>query len=93
MADIDENDPLFSRANMRDIKVAVLLTPDEYVWSKEEAEKRDLSHSAYIRGLIIRDRREVEMRKLSSNGEAVDIPSPAQLVHRLLVLLEEGKVR
>jgi hypothetical protein len=88
---VDENDPAFSRANMRDIKVAVLLTPDEYTWSRSEADVRGLSQSAYIRSLIIKDRREVEARKLSATGAIGNTPSPAQLLNRLIVLLEEEK--
>lgn len=83
----DTDDPLFSRADNHDIRVQVLLTPDEYTWSKAEAEKHDLSHSAYVRKLIINDRRTVEMSKLSHGERRKNTQDPAQILRSLAKML------
>lgn len=89
--DIDENDPSFSRANRHDYPVPVLLTADEYVWSKNEAKDRDLSHSAYIRSLIIADRRKVEARKLSLSLDDKNTSNKAEILSSLMELLDRAR--
>ena len=73
----------------RDIRVVVLLKADEYTWSKEEAAKRDLSHSGYIRKLIIDDRLRVESCKVSGEESNLTTQEPAQQTAQLLTILAE----
>lgn len=84
---IDTDDPVFSRADNHDIRSTVMLTADEYTWSMAEAKARDLSHSAYIRSLIIADRRTVESSKLSHGERRKNTPDPAQILRNLAKVL------
>ena len=83
--------PVFSRLDNRDLRVQVLLSPDEFTWSKEEAERRDISHSAYFRSLMVKDRSSVEMSKLSHGERRKNTPDPAQLLRNLAQMLSEYK--
>ena len=87
MADIDENDPAFSRLDNRDIRDTVMLSADEHNWSKARAEELDLSHSSYIRSLIIADRRSVEMTRLSHGERRKNTADPAQVLRNLAKML------
>lgn len=87
----DPNDPVFARADAHDIRSTVLLTADEYTWSMAEAKARDLSHSAYIRSLIIADRRAVEAGKLSHGERRKNTPDPAQVLRNLAKMLGDFK--
>ena len=67
--------------------MVVLLHADEYTWSKEQADNEDLSQSAYIRGLIIKDRLAVEESKLSPLDVKQDRLKHAQDDAQLIVNL------
>ncbi len=79
--------------NNRDIRVVVLLDASEYTWSKEEAERQDLSHSAYIRSLITNDHNRVDRHKLSLTRNNINTPSPTQNDAQLIVSLARHIVR
>jgi hypothetical protein len=91
--DGDNIDPdmLFSLKPNRDIRVSTLLTPDEFTWSRDEAEARGISQSAYIRELIRQDRRKVEMARLSAESLGVDTPEHAHLMYKFARFLKENK--
>lgn len=50
-----------------DQRVPVLLTADEYLFARDEAERRGMSISAYFRWLLAADRRHVALGKLSTH--------------------------
>lgn len=52
-------------AAAHDLKTCCFLTADEYLFARDEAEARGLSVSAFIRTLVINERRAVSMKKLS----------------------------
>lgn len=84
-------DALFSLKQNHDIRVSTLLTPDEFTWSRDEADARGLSQSAYIRELIRQDRRKVEMARLSMESLGVDTPEHAHLMYKFARFLKEHK--
>jgi hypothetical protein len=91
--DGDNLDPelLFSLKQNHDIRVSTLLTPDEFTWSRDEAEARGVSQSAYIRDLIRQDRRKVEMARLSAESLGVDTPEHAHLMYKFARFLKENR--
>lgn len=91
--DGDSLDPklLFSLKQNHDIRVSTLLTPDEFTWSRDEAEARGISQSAYIRELIRQDRRKVEMARLSAESLGLDTPEHAHLMYKFARFLKENK--
>ncbi|SOD42403.1 hypothetical protein [Nitrosovibrio sp. Nv4] len=88
---LDEN-TLFSLRENHTVRVSTLLTPDEFTWSRDEAEGRGVSQSAYIRELIRQDRRKVEMSKLSAESLGVDTPESAQILYKLARLIKDQRV-
>lgn len=52
-------------AASHDLKTCCFLTADEYLFARDEAEARGLSVSAFIRTLVIKERRAVSISKLS----------------------------
>lgn len=52
-------------AAQHDLKTCTFLTADEYLFCRDEAEARGLSVSAFIRALVINERRAVSIARLS----------------------------
>ena len=59
-----------------DIKVCAFLTADEYIFARDESEARGISISAFIRMLIIRERRAVSRERLSADEALIDSADP-----------------
>ncbi len=52
-----------------DVIVKAGFTADQFIWLRDEAESLGLSHSAFLRNLVMQARRNQSLSKLSSNGE------------------------
>jgi hypothetical protein len=76
----------FSRSNPHDQRVPVLLTSDEYLFARDEAERRGLSISAYFRQLLSGDRRGVNTTALSPVVPEPVSAEPAQELHNIVTL-------
>jgi len=55
--------------NNHDVIVKAGFTADQFIWLRDEAESLGLSHSAFLRNLVMQARRNQSLSKLSSNGE------------------------
>jgi hypothetical protein len=51
-----------------DIIVKAGFTADQFIWMRDEAENLGLSHSAFLRNLVMNARRNQSLNTLSSNG-------------------------
>lgn len=71
-------DILYSKADPHDQRVPILLTADEYLFCRDEAEKRGISISAYFRQLLNVDRRSVALGELSVDQRFEKSAEPAQ---------------
>ena len=70
-------DITFSRTDPHDQRVPVLLTADEYLFARDESERRGVSISAYFRSLLNVDRRHVALGELSINQRYEESAEPA----------------
>jgi hypothetical protein len=52
-----------------DVVVKAGFTADQFIWLRDEAENLGLSHSAYLRNLVMQARRNQSLSKLSANDE------------------------
>lgn len=52
-----------------DVVVKAGFTADQFIWLRDEAENLGLSHSAYLRTLVMQARRNQSLSKLSANDE------------------------
>lgn len=52
-----------------DVIVKAGFTADQFIWLRDEAESLGLSHSAFLRNLVMQARRNQSLSKLSSNGD------------------------
>lgn len=66
------------RPDRHDIRVVVLLKPDEYTWLKAEAKVTGDTQSSYMRRMLIERRQAVELSKLSPEERGCDTSNPAQ---------------
>lgn len=79
--------PINRRAH-KDIEKKVLLTSDLLKWVESHSEELDVSHSAYIRGLIAADRDRVQAELLQPETEKRST-NPDQILASLISLLTE----
>ena len=80
---------LFSRAEMHDNRVVVMVNATLYIRVRDRAEALDLSQSGYIRRLIIDDLKRADEIELSTKSVSSDTHEDAQLLRKLLRLLKE----
>lgn len=52
-----------------DVIVKAGFTADQFIWLRDEAESLGLSHSAFLRNLVMQARRNQSLSKLSGNGD------------------------
>lgn len=52
-----------------DVIVKAGFTADQFIWLRDEAESLGLSHSAFLRNLVMQARRNQSLSKLSSSGD------------------------
>lgn len=52
-----------------DVIVKAGFTADQFIWLRDEAESLGLSHSAFLRNLVMQARRNQSLSKLSANGD------------------------
>lgn len=53
-----------------DVIVKAGFTADQYIWLRDEAESLGLSHSAFLRNLVMQARRNQSLSKLSASDES-----------------------
>lgn len=77
-----------NRKDHKDIQKNILLTWDLLKWVESRSEELDMSHSAYVRGLIAADQQRVQ-NELSTANPVVNSLNLAQILNSLIGLLEE----